>query len=161
MLMCSPVFLFILPGLLLTLCGLGTIPALMWAGYGSFTEAFGPNFMYTSSLLSIVGCHLVVFGVLAKLYTHQVDPVFKDPRVKRWLSLFTVERGLILGLLMIFAGIGAGIPVLQHWYQTSAVPSPGLWILAGTLFTLGTEIVFTSFLVGILDLPREMSARKD
>jgi len=160
MLMCSPVFLFILPGLLLMLLGLGAIPAVMLAGYGVFTSAFGPNFLYTASLLSIAGCHLTVFGFLAKLYTHQVDPVFKDPRVKKWLSLFTVERGLVLGAAMILASLAMGAPVLHHWYLTSAVPSPGLWILAGTLFTLGMESIFTSFLVGILDLPREIS-RKD
>ncbi len=51
MLMCSPMFLFVLPGLLLTLAGLVAIPAAAMAGYGVFTEAFGPNFMYTASLL--------------------------------------------------------------------------------------------------------------
>jgi glycosyltransferase involved in cell wall biosynthesis len=157
MLMCSPMFLFLVPGLLLTILGLAAIPAAVLAGYGTFTDVFGPNFMYTASLLSIAGSHLLVFGFLAKLYTHQIDPVFRDPRVTRLLSFFSIERGLILGLLLMAAGAVIGLPVLIHWVYTLAVPSPGRWILAGTLFTLGTEAVFTTFLVGILDLRRESS----
>jgi hypothetical protein len=155
MLMCSPVFLFVLPGLLLTVLGVAAIPGALLAGYGVYTGAFGPNFMYTASLLSIVGSHLLVFGFLAKLYTHQIDPAFKDPRVTRILSLFSVERGLVVGAAMMLAAAVLGLPVLIHWARTLEVPSPGRWILAGTLFTLGMELVFASFLVGILDLPRE------
>lgn len=161
MLMCSPVFLFLLPGLLLTILGVAAIPAAFLAGYGVFTGPFGPNFMYTTSLMAIIGSHLVVFGFLAKLYTHQIDPVFEDPRVTRLLGLFSVERGLILGLVLIGAAAALGAPVLAHWLRTFAFPnqSPARWILACTLLTLGIEAIFTSFLVGILDLPREKSRR--
>jgi glycosyltransferase involved in cell wall biosynthesis len=155
MLMCSPVFLFLLPGLLLTLLGLLAIPVVVLAGYGVYTGVFGPNFMYTASLLSIIGSNLLVFGLLAKLYTHQIDPVFEDPRMTTLLKLFSIERGLVLGLGMIVAAILLGLPVLIDWLHTLTVPSPGHWILACTLFTLGVEVIFASFLVGILDLPHE------
>jgi glycosyltransferase involved in cell wall biosynthesis len=156
-LMCSPVFLFVLPGLLLTLLGLAVIPALVWAGYGSYAKAFGPNFMYTAALLSITGSNLVIFGFLAKLYTHQIDPAFQDPRMTRLMSLFSVERGLCLGGAMVVAGAAMGAPVLIHWLLTREVAWPAWWIFAGLLLTLGIEAIFTSFLVGILDLPRESS----
>ena len=63
----------------------------------------GPNFMYTAALLSIAGSHLLVFGFLAKLYTHQIDPVFEDPRIARLMSRFSVERGLCLGGGLVIA----------------------------------------------------------
>ena len=159
MLMCSPVFLFLLPGLLLTLLGLLAIPAVVLAGYGVYTGIFGPNFMYTASLLSIIGSNLLVFGFLAKLYTHQIDPVFEDPRMTTLLKRFSVERGLVLGIGMVVAAAVLGLPVLIDWLQTLTVPSPGHWILACTLFTLGVEVVFASFLVGILDLPHEKNRK--
>lgn len=155
MLMCSPVFLFVLPGMLLTLAGLAAIPAAVLAGYGVFTGPFGPTFMYTTATAAIAGSHLIVFGFLAKLYTHQVDPVFEDPRVGRLLSYFTIERGLLLGILLLVAASVLGLPVLSHWLLTGTVFSPARWILAGMLFTLSMEATFTSFLVGILDLPQE------
>ena len=52
-----------------------------------------------------------------------------------------------------------GLPVLVRWFQTWTVPGPGRWIFAGTLFMIGLETIFVSFLVGILDLPKE-SLRK-
>jgi hypothetical protein len=107
--------------------------------------------------LSIAGSHVLVFGFLAKLYTHQVDPVFEDPRVTKALSLFSVERGLLLGGFFVALAAGVGLPVLTTWFSTSQVPSPARWIFAGTLATLGIEVIFTSFIVGILDFPRESS----
>lgn len=160
MLMCSPMFLFILPGLLMAVAGLAAIPAAVLAGYGVFDKVFGPNFMYTASLLSICGAHVLIFGFLAKLHAHKVDPVFEDPRVMRLARWFSVERGLIFGLSLTVLGIVVGAPVLINWLHDLRVPLPGQWIFAGTLFTLGVEIVFASFLVGIMDLPRE-SGRRD
>ena len=160
MLMCSPMFLFILPGLLMTLAGLVAIPAAVVAGYGVFTDRFGPNFMYTASLLSIAGSHLLVFGFLAKLYTHHIDPVFEDPRVQRLISWLTVERGLVFGSLLLLVAAAVGLPVIFTWCLTGAMPSPAHWIFSGTLFTLGTEAIFTSFLIGILNLPRENSRQR-
>jgi glycosyltransferase involved in cell wall biosynthesis len=155
MLMCSPTFLFVLPGLLLTLLGLAAIPAALLAGYGAYTNVFGPNFMYTASLVSLSGFHLLAFGFLAKLYAHRADPVFRDPRVERLAGLFTVERGLLFGAGLILSGLVLGVPVLAHWVRTLEVPVPGQWIFAATLVCLGLESMSTAFLAGIIDLPRE------
>ncbi len=160
MLMCSPLFLFVLPGLLLTTLGLGAIPVVVLAGYGVYTSSFGPTFMYTTALTAIVGFHLIVFGMLAKLYTHQIDPIFADPRVNRFLSRFSVEQGLLLGLAMILVGAVLTVPVFVHWLMTDTVTAHARWILGGTIVTLGLETIFASFLVGILDLPRENSRHK-
>lgn len=156
-LMCSPTYLFVLPGLLLTVLGLAAIPAVTLAGYGVFTNIFGPNFMYTASLMAIGGTHLLIFGILAKLYTQQVDPVFADARLTRWKDRFTVERGILLGVGLILVSVVLAAPVLAHWLRTREVSSPAQWIFAGTLFLIGLETTFASFLVGIMDLPREQN----
>jgi glycosyltransferase involved in cell wall biosynthesis len=155
MLMCSPTFLFILPGLLLVLLGLAAIPIVVLAGYGVFTNIFGPNFMYTASLVSITGAQVAFFGLLAKLYAHQVDPVFRDTRLDRLTSFFNVERGLVYGTYLIAGSLILGLPVFIHWCRTMEVPVPGQWVFAGTLFVLGVQTCFAAFLIGILDLKRE------
>lgn len=155
MLLCCPTFLFLLPGLSLMLLGLTAIPAVMLAGYGVVTNIFGPNFMFTASLASLTGAHVVIFGLLAKLYASQVDPVFRDQRLESLARSFSVERGLLLGLALIVVALAVGVPVFLHWCSTLTVPAPGRWILAGTLFMLGLETVFASFLKGVLELHQE------
>jgi glycosyltransferase involved in cell wall biosynthesis len=155
MLMCSPTFLFLLPGIVLTVLGLLAIPAAILAGYGVFTNFFGPVFQYTASVVALGGAHLLAFGFLAKLYAGQVNPIFRDPRVEKLARFFNVDRGLIFGLDLILASVAVGLPVFVQWCRTMEVPFPGLWIFAGTLFMLGVETIFTAFLVGILELQRE------
>jgi hypothetical protein len=153
--MCSPTFLFLLPGLLLTLCGLTAIPAAVLAGYGEASHLFGPVFLYSASMAALAGYHLLVFGFLAKLYAQQINPIFRDAKVEKLARFLTVDRGLILGVDLILAGMVIGLPVFVNWCQTLTVPYPGIWIFAGTLFMLGIETIFATFLVGIIELQRE------
>lgn len=155
MLMCSPTFLFVLPGLLLLLAGLAAIPIAVASGRGVFNNLFGPNFLFAASLVAMSGYHLLVFGFLAKLYAGQIDPVFHDPRIEKMAAWFTVERGLLLGGDFLLIALAVGVPVLIHWCRTLQVPVPGQWIFAGTSFMLGIETIFAAFLVGILQLKRE------
>lgn len=155
MLMCCPTFLFLLPGVALVVLGLTAIPTVMLSGYGVFTNFFGPNFLFAASLAALTGAHVVVFGLLAKLYASQVDPVFHDPRIESLSRSFSVERGLLLGLVLTVAALAVGTPVVLHWWSTLTVPAPGQWIFAGTLFMLGLETVFASFLKGVFELQQE------
>jgi glycosyltransferase involved in cell wall biosynthesis len=155
MLMCTPTFLFIIPGLVLTLLGLGVIPIVVMAGFGAYSGVLGPNFLYTASLVAISGCHLLVFGLLARYYAHLSDPVFRDASVERLAGFFSVERGMTLGVSLMALAVALAAPVLGHWLRTLEVPLPGQWIFAGTLFCVGLESAAAGFLVGILDMPRQ------
>jgi glycosyltransferase involved in cell wall biosynthesis len=155
MLMLCPAVLFFYPGLLMLLAGLLAIPATLLAGRGDNEHYFGPNFLYGASVIALTGFHLVVFGLLAKLHAARADAVFKDDRIDAVAGVFRVERGLLYGGSLLAMAAGVGLPVMAHWWGTGQVPNPGYWIFAGTLFMLGTETVFLSFLVGILDLSRE------
>jgi glycosyltransferase involved in cell wall biosynthesis len=155
MLICTPLYLFILPGLIMTILGLAAIPAVVLAGFGVYTGFLGPTFMYTASLVAISGFHLLDFGLLAKYYAHLSDPVFHDPGVERLVAFFSVERGVTMGVSLMALAVALGVPVLGHWLRTLEVPLPGQWIFAGTLFCLGLEATAAGFLVGILNLSQE------
>jgi len=155
MLMCSPGALFVLPGGFLVTAGVISIPIAVLSGYGVFTDAFGPNFMFTAGMVALVGLQLLIFGMLAKIYAHQVDPVFRDPLVEAFHSRFSLDRGVVVGGLLVVAGLAVGGPTLYEWATTRAVSTPGAWILALTLGAMGIEVVFVSFLVGLFDLSLE------
>ncbi len=154
MLMCCPSFLFILPGMLLVILGLAAIPVAVLSGYGVWSDFFGPNFMYTSSLVALTGFHIVVFGFLAKLVAHRTDPVFFDKRIEKLTKWFRIERGLLIGGGLILSAILLAAPVFIHWLRTYELNAPQ-WIFAGTIFVIGLEAIFLAFLVGIIDMARE------
>lgn len=155
MLMCSPGALFVLPGALLVAVGLVSIPTAVLAGYGVFTDVFGPNFMFTGAMVAMVGFQLLIFGLLAKIYAHQVDPVFRDPLVESFHRRFSLDRGVLMGVFLTVAGLVAGTPTLIEWVTLGTVSSPAQWILALALGAMGIETVFVSFLVGLFDLASE------
>jgi len=158
MLMCCPSFLFFLPGMMLLLLGLSAIPVAALAGYGIWSDQFGPNFMYSASLVALTGFHVLVFGFLAKLVSHRLDPVFFDKRLDRLSRWFRVERGLLIGGGLIAIAVSLAAPVLVHWWQTAELIAPQ-WIFAATLFVLGLETIFLAFLVSIIDMARESQRR--
>lgn len=160
MLMLCPTVLFLYPGLLLFLLGLLAIPATLAAGRGDWNHYFGPNFLFGASVIALTGFHLILFGLLAKLHAARIDPVvFADATIDKLTSFFRVERGLLYGGSLLAMATGIGLPVVWNWWKTSQVPNPGYWILAGTLFMLGLEIIFVGFLMAILDLSRERGRR--
>jgi hypothetical protein len=152
MLLCTPTFLFIFPGLLLTMLGVAATPIVIMAGFGHYTGCFGPNFMYTASLVAMSGFHLLVFGLLGKYVAHLVDPVFHDVKVERLAGFFSVERGLTTGVSLTALAVTFGAPVLAHWLSYGEVPVPGQWIFAGTLFCLGLEASAGAFLLSVLSI---------
>lgn len=155
MLMCSPGALFVVPGAVLLLVGLASIPALMLAGFGQFTRVFGPNFMFTAAMVALTGYQLLIFGLMAKLHSHQIDAVFRDPLIERFSRGFSVDRGLLLGGALILAGLVVGLPTLSEWLVHGSVSKPGAWILALALGSIGIETVFASFVVGVFELSSE------
>lgn len=155
MLMCSPSFLFLVPGMAMIVLGLGSMPAVVLAGYGTYDNIFSPNFLATASLVAVSGSHLVFFGLLTKLYAHRMESAFRDRGIERFLSIFRMERGLVFGGFVVAVALALALPQLVHKIRTNELTSPPTWIFATTLLCLGIQIVFASFVIGILLLPRE------
>jgi hypothetical protein len=130
------------------------------AGRGDWEHYFGPNFLFGASVIALTGFHLTLFGLLAKLHAARLDPVvFSDAMIDKVANVFRIERGLVIGGAFLALAAALGIPVIVNWWQTTRIENPGYWILAGTLFMLGIETIFASFLMGILDLSRERGRR--
>ncbi|WP_148226960.1 glycosyltransferase family 2 protein [Planctopirus limnophila] len=159
-LMYSPSFLFLLPAVVMIALGLLAAPVALLAGYGTYETIFGPNFLIMAAFMAVAGAQIFFLGLIARLQAHRVDPVFASPRMDWLLRTFSVERGLISGGVISLIGLGLTIPVVSEWFRSGTVSQPALWILSGTLLVLGTQTMFGSFLIGILELQIERSKQK-
>lgn len=160
LLLYSPRWLFLLPGLLLVFLGAALI---LWLLPGP-REALGATWDVHSILggaaMVLVGAQAVFFGVCAKIFGITEGLLPKDPLLEplfdRWVTL---ETGLAASALALLAGAGLVGRVLLAW---SAAGFHGLaygetmrWMIPGVLFlVLGAEGAFGSFLLSLLGVRR-------
>lgn len=157
MLLVSPTPLFLVPGLAALLLGFAGLFVLLPGPLRVGGLVLDYHFMFVASALAILGVQLVVLGLAAKAYASGERSIRGD----RWLTLldrhFTLERGLLVGLGLVAAGLGINAWILSSWLgagrgQLFAV-RPAL--LGLSLIVVGAQAVFGSFFISMLrDDPR-------
>ncbi len=156
MLMFSPSYLFLLPGMLLVVLGLATMAALI----GGPREVFGRTWDYHPLLFGaaavILGYNLVLFDLLAKCYS--MASGFARPQqwggpLLRWFSL---ERGLALGLTLLVLGVTVEGRIVYAWVQSgyAGLMAVREVVVGMALMVVGLQTVFASFLVGLMHVAR-------
>ena len=150
----SPIHLFVLPGVLISLLGaLVTITSLTQLSI--FGRTWDIHTTVAGALLVIVGTQVVALGLCA----HTYGVYFlgdKDPWFERWRARLRLEHGLVLGGAVLFAGVVLGTVIVAIWvdHGFGSLGEERLAVLAATLAIVGIQIFFTSFLLSILGLRR-------
>ncbi len=152
LLLLSPTRLFLGPGVVLLILGLG-LELVVLPGplrLGALTLDF--HFMFVGGALAILGLQLVLLGVYAKTYALVHDAGPSDPWIRRFNLRYTLERGVALGGLLLGAGFIINVAILSSWIVGGRgvlfAVRPAM--LALTLMVLGAEIVFASFFLSVL-----------
>lgn len=157
MLLFSPSYLFQLPGL--ALMAIGAALVLLLAG-GPRT-VLGHQWDYHPLLFGvaalIVGYNLVLFDVFAKAFSMGAG----FARRAQWLQAvqrhFSLERGLVLGGLLLLAGLGLEAKIVADWLrsgQGELMAVRGV-VLGMAAMVLGLQTIFASFLMSLLLIQRE------
>jgi glycosyltransferase involved in cell wall biosynthesis len=159
LLMFSPRWLFLYPGLLLMAIGLAS---MLWLLPGTRTignVGFDVNTLVYSGAAIILGFQAIVFSLFAKIFAMGAGLLPEDPRMDKLRSLFTLEVGIIVGLLVLLGGFAAFAYAIGFWGRASFGEldvSQSLRIVApsATALVLGLQIIFSSFFISVLDLKR-------
>jgi hypothetical protein len=85
------------------------------------------------------------------------------PRLRAFLRVFTVERGILLGVALGLCGFALAVYSLNTWFRVRFGPLSPLTamhavITSVTLMLAGGEILFASFLLGLIDVHPDESA---
>ncbi len=155
MLLISPLYLFLLPGMLCILLGL---PPVLFLGAGPRVVAgihFDVHYMALGSLLTILGYQIVSTGLFAKVYSHAARLYTPDRTIDLLLRHFTLERGLVVGAALFAWGFVIDALILISWLQSGrgALDALRPAIQASTLMILGAQTVFSSFFLSMLLVP--------
>jgi hypothetical protein len=135
-----------------------TVGAILVALLATGPQTLGPiylgiHWLAIGSMLSLCGVSLLVFGTLAKLVIRRIHPTM-DSRLASWaLQRFRVEHALLVGLALIFGGLGLQLAILTHFLAVGGGPAVSTIhpaIAAATLVVAGVLVCLGSFLVRLM-----------
>jgi glycosyltransferase involved in cell wall biosynthesis len=151
----SPTYLFIVPGVAMAAIG-AVVIGLVLSKVELFGRVWQVHSLVAGAMLAIVGTQVAGLGVCARAfgiyYLHD-----RSPRANRLLDRFRLEHGLALGAATILIGLALEIWVVAAWVDRGfgQLSEERLAIVAATVMIIGVQIFFTSFLVSVLGLRRE------
>lgn len=164
LLLYSPRWLFLVPGIVLTVLGaLGTVVLLITpVRIGSVTFDIG-TLLYANAAL-LVGVQAVGFALITKVYAIEEGFMPRDPRLDRLARWLGVETGLIAATVLILVGALVAVGSLFYWrsQEFGALEAGSVVrvvVPAVTGFVLGCQVGLHSFFLSILGLGLERRNR--
>lgn len=161
MLLYSPTWLFLVPGVLLLLVGVTFSARLQMGPWKVGPFGFDTNTMLVCSMLQVVGLQIIFFGIFTRIFavSEGLLPKTAGP-LDHFYKWFTLERGVLLGLLIFLVGLAKLIMAVLFWraahFGAMSYPESLRQVIpAITLITIGVQVIFSSFFLSILNLPRK------
>jgi hypothetical protein len=162
LLLFSPASLFFYPGLTLLLLGTACMAWLLPHTQTTATIGFDATGLVFAAAAIVSGFQAIVFYVFAKTYAVRSGLLPRDMLVERLRNALRLEVGVIAGFICVLAGLalaagaftawGGASPGLLHLQRSLPVVVP-----SATLLVLGMQVVFSSFLLGVLQLDARTS----
>jgi glycosyltransferase involved in cell wall biosynthesis len=157
LLMMSPRWLMLYPGTCLIVIGVSAQIAIARGPIVVSGIGFDIHTMLYAGGAVILGVQLVLFSVLARAIGVLKNVLPMRPTFSRFLRVFTLERGILLGLLLVAGGLGLAVYSVSTWAQAHlAALEPTVVMRVAipsvTLMLTGAEIIFSSFLLKFIDI---------
>jgi glycosyltransferase involved in cell wall biosynthesis len=159
LLLYSPRWLFLYPGLLLMLVGAVVSGWLLVGPRVVDGITLDVHTFLSAAMAIVIGYQTVIFAIFTKVFAITEGLLPEDPRLKTLFNYIRLETGIVAGALLLAAGIGLSIYALSFWGAHSfgsLDPSQTLRLVipAVTLIALGLQTVLSSFFLSILGLER-------
>jgi glycosyltransferase involved in cell wall biosynthesis len=156
--MYSPRWLFLMPGILLTLMGvIGYFVAL--PGATLMGVRFDVHSLLVASLAILLGYQSILFAIFTKTFAMSEGLMPQDTRMDRFFEVVNLEKGLVLGGGAFVAGVFLIASAFGQWSDVGFgdldyARSMRRVIPGVTLSALGFQTVLSGFFVSILGMGR-------
>lgn len=155
MLLFSPFYLFLLPGLIFLSIGLILLSFVFFSEVVIYGHEMGPHFMVLASLFTLIGFQIVNIGLYAKTYA-RAEGMEGAGKIEGFHRIFTLERGIVGGGLLFLLGLLVNLYILCKWISGGfgALEEIKTALFALTVMVLGLQTVFSSFFLSLLNIKR-------
>jgi glycosyltransferase involved in cell wall biosynthesis len=157
MLLYSPRWLFLMPGLALFFLGMMGMLALVAARMRLNGVAFDVGTLLMAGMAAVIGFQLVTFAFFTKVFAIAEGLLPEDPKFAGIFRVFTLEKGIVAGILVSLTGFACLIHAVWLWRQIGYGELPYAenlrrLIPAATFLILGVQTIFSSFFMSVLGL---------
>lgn len=160
LLLYSPRWLFLYPGLALMLLGVGLglwlLPGPRTVGGVTLdvhTLVYGAAFV-------LLGFQAIAFACFTKIFAISEGLLPADPALDKLFRYITLEVGLAVGVILTLVGLGTSIYAVsgwgaQHFGMLDYSRTMRIVIPAALCLTLGAQTIFASFFLSVLGMRRK------
>jgi len=157
MLIYSPRWLFLMPGVLLTTLGGMATLALSFKAINVVGIGFDIGTQFVAAMSIIAGIQMAGFACFTKLFAIAEGLLPEDPRFANVFRYLTLERGIAAGGGILLIGAGLMFRAVWLWGKTgfghlSYADNLRLLIPAVTAVIIGVQIISSSFFMSVLGL---------
>jgi glycosyltransferase involved in cell wall biosynthesis len=157
MLLYSPNWLFIYPGLFFVLTGM-LLSAWLFPGIRTVSGIhLGIHTMLYAAFLILIGYNLITFGIFTKIFSTREKLTPESDSINTFIKNYKLEHGIFAGVLLCSIGLFGSVYALYNWSEhgfgtlnpedTMRVMIPSVLFL-----TLGLQVIFSSFFYSVLFL---------
>jgi hypothetical protein len=159
MLLYSPRWLFLYPGLLLMvaslLVGIWLLPHSRRVG----SIGFDIHTLFFSAIGALVGFQAILFAVFGKTFAITQGLLPPDRKMDGVHRLFHLESWVIVGALLVLFGLSGGIYGVMFWERQGFGPLLPVHVMrlvipSGLSIALGCQIILSAFFLSLLRMAR-------
>jgi glycosyltransferase involved in cell wall biosynthesis len=166
LLLYSPRWLFIIPGIALMVLGLVAGATLTFGPVYIGKLAFDVDTLVAASAMVVIGFQALLFGLFTKVYAAEEGFLPEDRRVARLVDIVTLEKGLVAGGLLAVAGLAGMVASLAHWQVRNfgpLIPAESLRLVvpSTTALIMSFQTIFAALFISILGIRRHKETPVD
>ena len=159
LLLYSPRWLFLYPGIVLVVAGLALGIALLPGPSAIGDHALDVSALIYAMSAVLIGFQAILFAAFSRAFVTNEGLMPPSKGMQRAFRLLNLERGLIIGVVLLVAGIVMAIYGFLHWGSVDfgsldARDAVRMAIPAATLSVLGVQTIMASFFLSVLGLSR-------
>jgi hypothetical protein len=157
----SPRWLFLIPGCFLIILGLILNILIIQKPFNIIGDInLDTNTLLYAGAFIIVGFQSFIFGIFTRAYAVQAGFLPKNDKLTKWLEIINLETGLIVGLIIFFAGLSGTIYSLTLWNKAhfGQLDYPSILrivIPSVVSIILGLQTMLSSFFISVLNVNKK------